>query len=84
MNDLGTPRVGDIVRVLDSVDLTTETVGTIRMIEPDNEIPGLCWIYIVANYEPYNTNFDPRIGNYWKIFEMDNKYISLVRRATTE
>ena len=81
MNDY---RVGDIVRVLDNIDLDTETVGTIRLIEPDNEIAGLCWIYIVANHESFNTNIDPRIGAYWKIFEMDNKYISLVKRATTE
>jgi hypothetical protein len=73
---------GDVVRVLDKVDLESEVVGTVAMIEPDNEIEGLYWLYIIANYEGYNTNFDPRIGNYWGIFEMDNPYISLVHRVT--
>lgn len=61
--------IGDEILICD--DIEWETVihkGTIKLIEPDNEMP-LSWLYIRACDESMNTNYDPRIGYFWRIIE---------------
>lgn len=75
--------VGDIVSIVDNVDLDTTTTATIRLIEQDNDMEGLFWYYLVANKEEYNSNFDPRIGNFWRIIENISPLIMPLAQATT-
>lgn len=76
-------KVGDIVMVVDKIDLDTTTTATIRLIEQDDEIEGLFWYYLVANKDEYNTQFDPRIGQYWSVIENVSNYIIPLAEATT-
>ena len=62
-------KVGDCVLLTDLVDPDTAEMGTIKFIEEDNEIKGLYWIYIRANKEDLNINFDNKVGNFYAIVE---------------
>ena len=75
-------KVGDIIDILDLVDYTITHKGTIRMIEPCEDIPDLYWIYIRANEEELNTNYDDRIGSYWTIVTNQDDHIVSISPAT--
>lgn len=75
-------KVGDIIEIIDNIDYSIITKGTIRMIEPDNEIPDLLWIYVRANDESLNTQFDPRIGNFWTMTNNNDDHIKSIGPAT--
>ena len=88
-------KVGDIIEILDLVDYTITHKGTIRMIEPCEDIPDLYWIYIrandctnemfallKANEEELNTNYDDRIGSYWTIVTNQDDHIVSISPAT--
>ena len=75
-------KVGDIIEVLDLVDYTVTYKGTIKMIEPDDEIPELWYLYIRANDESLNTQNDPRIGSYWTIVRTNDGRIINISPAT--
>lgn len=71
---------GDIIEIIDDIDYSITHQGTIRLIELDNENPELQWLYIRANEESMNTQFDPRIGTYWRIIEnTSNKIINIIK-----
>ena len=74
--------IGDIIEIIDNIDYSIITTGTIRMIEPDNEDPELKWFYIRANDDRLNIQFDPRIGNYWRIIENKSEFIKFIKPAT--
>lgn len=77
-------QVGDIVEVADKIDPENQTtiIATIKGIEPDNEIEGLYWLYLIANEEVLNVNIHPALGYYWDITHHDSEYIRLLSRAT--
>lgn len=77
-------KTGDIVEIADKIDPVNQptTVATIKYIEPDNEIPNLFWLYLIANEELLNTNMHPTFGYYWIIIENNSDYIRLISRAT--
>lgn len=63
--------VGDLVEVIDQIDPSITTQGTVRLIEPDTEVGGE-WIYIRANDESLNTIQDPRIpGGYFTMLNSE-------------
>lgn len=77
--------IGDIVEVADNIDPENQAtvIATVKLIEQDNEIPELYWLYLVANEEVLNcTDVHPVIGPYWAIREDTNKYIRLLSKAT--
>lgn len=61
--------VGDVVIVLDDIDYELTNTATIKLIEDDEDIPGLLWLYLRANDESLNTNIDNRIGSFWRVIE---------------
>jgi hypothetical protein len=75
-------QIGDIVEIIDKIDTTISSIATVRFIEPDNEIPDLFWIYLMANEEVLNTNLHPVIGYYWDVIPNNSEYIKLLSRAT--
>ena len=75
-------KVGDIIEVLDLVDYTVTYKGTIKMIEPDDEISELQYLYVRANDESLNIHNDPRIGNYWDIVRANDERIISISPAT--
>ena len=75
-------KVGDIIEVLDLVDYTVTYKGTIKMIEPDDEIPELWYLYVRVNDESLNIHNDPRIGNYWDIVRANDERIISISPAT--
>jgi len=75
-------KVGDIIEVLDLVDYTVTYKGTIKMIEPDDEIPELRYLYVRANDESLNIQNDPRIGSYWTIVRTNDERIINISPAT--
>lgn len=77
-------QIGDIIEVADRIDPENQptVLATIKGIEPDNEIPGLFWLYLLANEEVLNTNVHPTLGCYWTLVEDTNDYIRLLSRAT--
>lgn len=77
-------QIGDIVEVADKVDPENQptVITTVKYIEPDNEIPGLFWLYLIANEEVLNTNMHPNFGYYWEIAPDNCPYIRLLSRAT--
>ena len=42
-----------------------ETMYTVRIIESDNEIPGLYWIYLISEYGDENIEYDPKYDLYY-------------------
>lgn len=70
--------IGSIVRVLDDVTEDRFTIATIKLIEPDEEIPGVHYMYLVANNPALNVNTDPRIGLYWTLYPVTSPYVTLV------
>lgn len=75
--------VGDIVEVFDKVDPENQktVIATIKYIEPDKEIKGLYWLYLVANEEALNYNMHPVVGSFWEIREHCHPYIKLISHA---
>ena len=74
--------IGSIIEIIDNIDYSIITTGTIRMIEPCEDIPDLYWIYIRANEEELNTNYDDRIGSYWTIVTNQDDHIVSISPAT--
>lgn len=70
--------IGDVVYVEDLINDEIIYYGTVRLIEEDNEIPGLFWLYIRANDEELNVNIDQRIGEYFVIIEDCNSRVNKV------
>lgn len=68
--------IGSIICVLDQIDPDIKTYGTVKFVEQDNEISELQWLYIRANNEELNTQFDPRFGTFWRIIEANSNYIA--------
>lgn len=67
---------GKRVRILDRIQLYDKYNGVIKYIEPDNEIPELLWLYIIADDEHLNDKVDPRfMWKYFMILEDSNEYI---------
>lgn len=64
--------VGTVVTVIDDIDYSLSTTGTVKFIEQDDELEFIQWLYIRANDESLNTNYDPRFGNFWIIKESVN------------
>jgi hypothetical protein len=78
-------QIGDIVEVADKIDPENQptVTATIKYIEPDEDIEGLNWLYLIANEEVLNvTDVHPIIGPYWAILEDCNNYIRLLSRPT--
>lgn len=69
--------VGTKVLVVDPInqELYPEK-GTIIFIEPDNEIP-ILWLYIKADDDSLNKQYDSRFGKYWVIREHESELLYL-------
>jgi len=78
--------VGDIVEVADKIDPENQptVTATVKYVEPDDEIEGLYWLYLLADEEVLNAIVDdnPAVGNYWTIIEDCSNYIRLLSKAT--
>lgn len=61
--------IGDVVKITDKIDEEVSYAGTVRLIEKDEDIPELYWLYIRANNEELNIYVDPRIGEYFTLIE---------------
>lgn len=72
---------GDIIQVLDRIDLETKTIATIKAIEQDHEIEGLFYLYLVANETALNDKYESKVGNYWDIITNISPYVKLLHRA---
>ena len=79
-----TYQIGDIVLIRDKVEPDYGEYGIIKLIEQDEEADWLVWLYIVANNEFLNQQFDPRIGNYYTIIESHSQLIEFIHPATRE
>lgn len=68
---------GQIIGIIDNITGSEVTYGTIRMIEPDEEIDGLLWLYIRADNEELNTHQLPNGSGitYWRMIESTSEYI---------
>lgn len=75
--------LGDIVCVLDKIDMQHVTFAVVKRIEADDEIEGLFYLYLVAHNQELNINYQDGIY-YWTIIESCNPYLSLIARATNE
>lgn len=77
-------QIGDIIEVADKIDPENQptVISTIKYIEPDNEIPGLFWLYLLANEEVLNTNMHHAFGYYWEIVPDSCPYIRRISQAT--
>ena len=42
-----------------------ETTYTVIMEEPDNEIPGLVWLYLESEFEDENIEYEPKFDIYY-------------------
>ena len=42
-----------------------ETLYTVGMDEPDDEIPGLVWLYLVSEYSDENVEYEPKYNLYY-------------------
>lgn len=52
--------------------------GTVVLIEPDAELPGLDWIYCVSDNEEMNTQFEPKLNMMiWRVITSDSNYYSI-------
>ena len=50
--------------------------GTIFYMEPDNEIPGLTWLYLISDDDDDNTIIEPKFDKpYWKIIPDSDEFI---------
>ena len=67
--------VGRVVILLDEIDPSIRTKGTICFEELDDEIDDLFWFYIRANDQGLNTEFDYRFGNYYKVVASTSEYL---------
>lgn len=75
--------IGDIVQILDHIDLETITTAVIKMIEPDEDDENLFWLYLSANNDILNNKYEPKYGFvYWDIINSDSEYIKIISRAT--
>ena len=76
--------IGDIIEVADKIDPENQptTIATVKYIEVDTDIPGLFWLYLLANEEVLNTNTHPVFGYYWEIVPDDCPCIRLLSKAT--
>lgn len=68
--------VGDKVVVINSIDDTNVENGVIVYMELDHETP-VVWLYIKAEKEELNINYDPRFGNFWLLREDGSRYVEL-------
>lgn len=69
---------GQVVEIVDRVTLESSTIGTIQLVEEDDEIAGLSWLYVRSNNEEDNIQYDERIGNYWCVSESTSEYITIL------
>lgn len=75
--------IGDIIQVLDHIDLETETTAVIKMIEQDEDDENLFWLYLSANNDILNNKYEPKYGFvYWDLINANSEYIKLLSRAT--
>lgn len=73
---------GDIVEIIDQIDHETLTTATIKLVEQDDDIPEIFWLYLVSNKEEDNTHFDSKIGYFWRLIANTEPYIRLVSKAS--
>lgn len=75
--------LGDVVEVLDHIDLESRIIATVRGIEEDDEIEGLFYLYLVANETFLNDKYEEKLGvYYWDIVPNTSPYINILSRAT--
>lgn len=71
-------QIGTRVGIIDEIDPTLITSGTVRYIEVDDEFPDLYFIYVRADHEELNVNTDPKINTtFWKIIDLASEYLIL-------
>ena len=75
-------QIGDIVEVADKIDTDVITTAVVKLVEKDEQIEDLEWLYLSANDISLNINYDSRVGNFWCIIESNSDYIRLVSKAT--
>ena len=77
--------IGDIINVYDKIDpdeLVTTAIVKLIEIEENNGV-NYTWIYLVSNNDYLNTDFDPRIGNFFMVAEINDKCINKISNFTT-
>jgi len=78
MNNTEQFYVGQEISIKDAIASDEYVSGTVRLIEPDNEIQGLLWLYIRANDESLNTNLLPNSNiTYWTLIESTSNRIMI-------
>ena len=60
--------IGMVCGLIDNIDESIITNCTIKAIEPDMDIPGLVYYYLMANNEALNDKTDPRFP--WRYFDI--------------
>lgn len=69
-------KIGDKVVITNTVDDMYTENATVCFIEEDNELP-ILWIYVIADKEELNTEYDNRFGKYWTLRAHDSNDIFL-------
>lgn len=63
------------IKIINSVTGIMEE-GYVVFAEPDNEIPGLVFLYIRSEDDSKNINFEPKLGyNIWTVIDANSPYI---------
>lgn len=72
-----TLKPGEVCAYIDKIDPESVVNCTVKMVEPDMEIPGLVYYYLIANDESLNDKIDPRFP--WRFFLLtDNQNQDLI------
>ena len=77
--------IGDIVQIYDRIDPDELiTTAIVKLIEVEESIGvSYKWIYLVSNNDYLNIEFDPRIGNFFTMVEINDKSIRKISNFTT-
>lgn len=67
--------IGDVVIILDRIDLESKITAVVRLIEADEYFDDVYYLYLAAEDDSLNDKFDPRVGNYWDLIVSSSEYI---------
>lgn len=73
--------IGDIVELTDKIEPSIKTIGTVKLIEQDDEIEQLQWLYLVANDENLNIYSEPHVGIYWELARNNDPQLKKISDA---
>lgn len=67
-NTIQVLKAGTICELEDWINPTNVITCTIKMVEPDEQMPNIVYYYIIANNDELNTKTDPRFP--WRFYDI--------------